>query len=197
MDVKYDNFGFYKVNIDYVKLLYSEDSQVFYDDKQNYNRKPYLGLITQLGGYTYCIPLTSAKSRQLDWANISEHNYVIYENIEFSEIHDNDIYKKINNSDKYKKLISVLEIRKMIPIDDTLYDFIDFSKIADTKYKDLLDKEYNFLKPYKSDILEKSINLYNKQINNNIIKLCYCNFKLLEDTYFQYKLNRKDQSLDG
>ncbi|WP_338633829.1 type III toxin-antitoxin system ToxN/AbiQ family toxin [Sporomusa ovata] len=186
MDIKYDNFGFYKINIDYVKYLHSKDSQVFYDNTPDYSRKPYLGLITQLGGYKYCMPLTSAKPRQLGWANITEHNYVIYEYIASSEIHVNDVYKQVG-TDKFKKLLSVLEIRKMIPVDDTLYDFFDFSRIADTKYKDLLEKEYNFLKSFKNDILNKAEMLYHKQINTNNIKPCYCNFKLLETAFSQYK----------
>lgn len=190
MDIKYDGFGLYKVNTDFVKYLSSKDSQVFYDNAPNYSRKPYLGLVTQLGGYTYCMPLTSAKQRQLDWANITEHNYIIYEHIRSSEIRANDICKRIGQTDTYKKLLAVLEIRKMIPVDDTLYEFIDFSKITDMSYKDLLEKEYKFLKAHKDDILAKAETLYNKQISTNVIKSCYCDFKSLESALSQYKLDQ-------
>ena len=77
MSVEFENFGFYKVNIDYVRYLNSKDFQVFYENNPNYERKPYLGLIIKLGNYKYCIPLTSSKERQLNWANITEHNYLI------------------------------------------------------------------------------------------------------------------------
>lgn len=55
--------------------------------------------------------------------------------------------------------------------------------------KDLLEKEYFFLKPYRDDILEKAEVLYKRQMSTGIIKPCYCNFKLLEEAYNNYKLN--------
>lgn len=185
MNTEFEKFGFYKVNIDYVKYLSSKDGQVFYDGCPNYVRKPFLGLLTNVGGYTYCIPLTSAKQRQLNWSNITEHNYIIYENVKHSELHQNDVYKKIS-SELYKKVLAVLEIRKMIPVSIDLCEYIDFNKETDERYKDLLDKEYNFLKPYKNDILEKAESLYNKQIESKVVKSCYCNFKLLEAALKEY-----------
>ncbi len=186
MSIEFENFGFYKVNIEYIKYLHSKDSEVFYENNPNYERKPYLGLIIKLGNYKYCIPLTSSKERQLNWANTTEHNYLIYEIVKFSEIHSNDVYKRLGNTDDYKKLLAVLEIRKMIPVDDNLCQYIDFSCETDLTYKDLLEKEYQFLKPLKNDILTKAIELYNKQNQTNNIKLCYCNFKILEQAYNQY-----------
>ncbi len=190
MGINYENFGFYKVDINYIKHLHSIDSQVFYKNVSNYQRKPHLGLITKLGEYTYCIPLTSAKKRNLNWSNITEHNYIIYENVKSEELHKNDIYKKIGQADTYKKLLSILEIRKMIPIDEELCEYINFSCETDPSYKDLLEKEYFFLKPYRDDILKKAEVLYEKQMNTGIVKTCYCNFKLLEEAYNNYKLKK-------
>ena len=65
----------------------------------------------------------------------------------------------------------------MIPIDDSLCQYIDFSYENDLTYKDLLEKEYQFLKSLKNDILIKAIDLYDKQIQTNTIKSCYCNLK--------------------
>lgn len=56
----YNDYGFYKVDFNYIKYLHSKYSQVFYDNDPNYSRKPYLGLIINLDIYKYCIPLTSA-----------------------------------------------------------------------------------------------------------------------------------------
>lgn len=193
MSVEFENFGFYKININYIKYLHSQDSQVFYENEPNYSRKPYLGLIIKLGNYKYCIPLTSAKVRQLNWANVSEHNYIIYEIVKVAEIHTNDVYKRLGNTDNYKKLLSVLEIRKMIPVDDNLYEYIDFTKETDISYKDLLEKEYNFIKPLKDNILLKAEELYNKQISTNIIKSCYCTFKILEQAYIDYNRETEEQ----
>jgi protein AbiQ len=190
MEVNYEDFGFYKVDINYIKYLHSVDSQVFYKNVSNYQRKPHLGLITKLGGHTYCIPLTSAKKRHINWSNITEHNYIIYENVKFEEIHSNDVYKKIGQTDTYKKLLSILEIRKMIPVDDELCEFIDFSLETDPSYKDLLEKEYFFLKTYRDEILKKAEVLYEKQKATGEVKSCYCNFKLLEEAYNKYKCKK-------
>ena len=64
-------------------------------------KKPHLGILTRLGGFLYCIPLTSSKPYQLNWNNITEHNYLIYENVKQRELHKNDVYKPLKN-DYYK-----------------------------------------------------------------------------------------------
>ena len=184
----FSNFGLYRIDINYIKYLHSIDDQVFYDSYPGYKRKPYLGIIVNLNDYEYCIPLTSAKVRQLGWANISEHNYIIYENVDLSVIKPDDVYMQIGSSSVCKKLLSVLEIRKMIPVDASLYTFIDFSQEADIAYKALLEKEYRFLLPFKEDILKKANVLHGKQKTSGVIKTCYCTFSKLEQAYEKYKV---------
>lgn len=186
MELQIEKFGFYKIDKEYLKFLHSKDEQVFYEDTKEYERKPHLGIIVGINEMKYCIPLTSAKARHLNWANVSEHNIIIYEMVKQADIHKKDICKRINNTNTYKKIISVLEIRKMIPINDNLYTYIDFSAEKDLSYKDLLEKEYRFLKPLKDTILKKAKDLYMKQKETEVIKLCYCNFNILEKAYYEY-----------
>lgn len=186
MEVQFDKFGFYKVNMDYLKFLNSKDSQVFYENTVEYEKKPHLGILIGINGMEYCIPLTSAKPRQLGWANVSKHNIVVYEVVTQAELHQNDVYKKIGNTNTYKKILAVLEIRKMIPIDSSLYSYIDFNSVSDLQYQDLLEKEYRFLKPLKPSILKKAEELYNKQKSTGVIESCYCNFNILESAYKEY-----------
>ena len=181
----FENFGFYAVDIDYVKYLHSKDNQVFYNASAGYDKKPYLGIIVGLNDFKYCIPLTSAKPKQLNWRNITEHNYLIYEYVRTAALHTNDLYKQIGD-DTYKKFLAVLEIRKMIPVNDSLYSYIEFAKIADPSYLALLQKEYRFLLPYKDAILSKAKTLYKKQKETGVIKNCYCNFILLETALGEY-----------
>ena len=164
METCFRDFGFYTVNIDYIKHLYSKDTQVFYDTTPTYEKKPHLGILARLGGYLYCIPLTSSKSKQLQWKNITEHNYLIYEVVSASELCTNDIFKKIgkDEDDTYKKLLGALEIKKMIPVNESLCSRVDFKKVSDAAYLSLLQKEYNFLFPHKDTILEKAKKLYVK-----------------------------------
>ena len=187
MEENYKKLKFYKVDIDYIKYLNSMDSQVFYKDAANYERKPHLGLVTDIGGFKYCIPLTSAKQRHLKWGNISEHNYVIYEIVACSELKKNDVYKKHGNTDKYKKILAVLEIRKMIPLDEDLCHYINFSEVEDPQYRALLEKEYYFLKPHFENIVDKARKLYVNQKKTGIVKNYYCSFDILEQAYSSYK----------
>lgn len=192
MQVQFEKFGFYRINRDYLKYLHSKDSQVFYEATKKYEKKPYLGIIVELGDMKYCIPLTSAKPRQLNWANISKHNLIIYENVYQSELHTNDVYKIIGTSNVYKKILSVLEMRKMIPINDNLCTYIEFDKVGNIPYQNLLEKEYRFLKPLKSVILKKVTALYNKQKSTGVIESCHCNFDTLEIAYHEYVQNHPE-----
>lgn len=186
MVVKFDNYGFYKIENDYLRYLNSKDSQVFFEDTKEYERKPHLGIVVGINDMKYCIPLTSAKPRHLGWANVSKHNIVIYEVVSKSEIHRNDVCKGLGTTGKYKKIIGVLEIRKMVPINDQLCTYIDFSNESDQAYKALLEKEYRFLKPLKGSILKKAEELYIKQKKTGIVESCYCTFNILESAYNEY-----------
>ncbi|MBP1889788.1 protein AbiQ [Clostridium moniliforme] len=187
--VEYEKIGLYRIDIDYVKYLHDKDSQVFYTSQDNYYKKPYLGLIANLNGYKYCIPLTSRKPHHRNWKNVTPHNYIIYEIVKKRELQHGDIYKQLGNTDKYKKILSVLEIRKMIPVKNGLYKYIDFNEIDNSDgYRDLLYKEYNFIKKIKNSILSKAEKLYNDQINTGIIGKCYCNFSILEEAMKNYRV---------
>ncbi|MDY2698121.1 MAG: type III toxin-antitoxin system ToxN/AbiQ family toxin [Lachnospiraceae bacterium] len=186
MEVQFENYGFYKIEREYLRFLNSKDSQFFFEDTEEYEKKPHLGIVVGINGMKYCIPLTSAKPRHLGWANVSKHNIVIYEMVDKSEIHRKDVCKKIGTTNTYKKIMAVLEIRKMVPVNDSLCTYIDFSCESDGDYKSLLEKEYRFLKPLKDTILKKAAELYSKQKETGIIESCYCSFGVLEAAYNEY-----------
>ena len=117
---------------------------------------------------------------------MSKHNLIVYEIVKKSELCSNDIYKSISNTDTYKKILAVLEIRKMVPINDKLCTYIKFDDVQDSSYKNLLEKEYRFLKPHKQTILKKAAALYEKQKKTGIIESYYCNFEILENAYKEY-----------
>lgn len=190
MEIQFDNYGFYEIERNYLRFLHSKDSQVFFEDTKKYKRKPYLGIVVGINDMKYCIPLTSAKKRHLGWKNVSRHNIVIYEVVSKSKIHKNDIYKRLGTTDRYKKILAVLEIRKMIPINNQLCTYIDFSNESNQNYKALLEKEYRFLKPLKNSILKKAVKLYSKQTETGIVEPCCCTFKVLESAYNEYISNK-------
>ena len=48
----------------------------------------------------------------------------------------------------------------MIPVPEGLYSKVDFSVLIDTKYRDLLEKEYRFYQKIQNGILSKASQIY-------------------------------------
>ena len=173
----------YTVDNSYVKQLYLEDSEVFYEPV-NYDNKPYVGIIIQNGNIPYFIPLSSAKPKHLKWANVSKTNYLIYEMLPpaFSPVPSDWVYSINNNGIKH--ILSVLEIKKMIPVPPQYYAPIVFSQISDKSYAALLQKEYKFLKPLEAKIRQKAAVLYNQQRQSGVVIPFACDFSRLERIYY-------------
>lgn len=170
--------NFYTIDIEYIKYLYSFDTEVYFNKKRHdYENKPYVGIIIYDDEIPYFVPLTSAKPKHLKLKNTGIDYLVIYEYIEESEIHSKDIILRTND-DKIKKLLSVVDLRKAIPVAEGYYHQID---IRSHKDRDLLAKEYEFCKRKRNTIFNKTINIINHQKKTNEIKFAYCNFNLLEE----------------
>ena len=63
MTICFDNFGFYNIDIDYLKYLHDIDPEVQFDADKLYDRKPFLGILVVIGEYNYFLPLTSSKPK--------------------------------------------------------------------------------------------------------------------------------------
>ncbi len=175
----------YTVDEVYVNTLNKIDSEVYYNTT-GYDRKPYIGIIVVSGGYNYFIPLSSAKPKHKTWKNVTEYNYLVYEFVDVSKMTEKSIYVAKKDSSEVKHIVAVLEIRKMIPVPDGLYHEIDIAKIPDAAYRDLLKKEYRFLKPLFTTIQKKANNIYQFQIKTGKVFPLFCDFRKLEticDTY--------------
>ena len=186
MDGAFEKLGFYRMDIQYIQHLYQFDQQVYFDTYASYARKPYLGILVGICDHQYCIPLTSAKPKHLSWSNVSNHNYVIFEFAKQSELKPSDISKPIGNGETHKKILAVLEIGKMIPVDPSVYSRVDFHLETDAAYKDLLEKEYFFLKSRLDGIIRKATDLYMYQEATGMVSPCHCNFKALESALIDY-----------
>lgn len=169
---------FYTIDIDYIKYLYSFDTEVYFNKKRHdYENKPYIGTIIFNDEIPYFVPLTSAKPKHLKLKNTGIDYLVIYENIDESEIREKDIIKRLNNN-TIKKLISIVDLKKAIPVADGCYHEID---IRHHKDRDLLAKEYEFCKRKKNTIFNKTLSIIRHQKKTKEIKFGYCNFYLLEE----------------
>ena len=209
--MKFDKIQFVYIDVDYLRYLHSIDSEIFFDEKNNYEAKPHLGILLNNNKREYVIPLTSAKEKHRTWADVSAGWYRIYEIIDttITPVCGDDIVVDIKNQEIIKKLdkdklvnykqriISVLDMRKMFPVDKKIYKEIRFivagnvSK-ADQQRHFLMLKEYNFLSNIKEDIENKTTKIYDKQIKEKRVLKYHCNYKRLEEALDKY-LETKDK----
>ena len=185
MNVSFENFGLYNVDVDYLRYLNSIEPEVQFSDDKDYEQKPFLGIVILIDDYSYFIPLTSGKRKHAKWKNVGAAHYLVYEQVEKSELRRNDIFKSISDSEALK-IFAALDIKKMIPVKEGLYSRLEFSSLSDRKYADLLEKEYRFCQKIQDGILVKAKQIYTEQKKSGVVHPIYCNFAKLEsacDTY--------------
>ena len=203
--MKFNKIQFVYIDVDYLKYLHDIDSEFFFDEKKNYDVKPHLGILLNNNKREYVIPLTSAKEKHKNWADVSADWYRIYEIIDttITPVDENDIVVEIKNQEIIKtldkdnlenfkqRIISVLDMRKMFPVDKKLYKevkFVVYGNVpkADQQKHFLMLKEYNFLSNIKEDIEKKTTKIYDKQIEKKKVLKYHCNYKKLEEALDKY-----------
>lgn len=177
--VEAKGFGFYTINPNYLRYLYETDSEVYYNPQYWVTKKPFVGIVIGLGDYNYFIPLTSAKEKHKKWKNIGEMHFLVYEIVDSSVYIPGNIYKFGSMGEKLH-ILSVLDIKKMIPVPDGEYEYIDFNLLEDERYKILFKKEYSFCHQIRRIILRNAGRLYFDQMENGNVKAMCCDFKKLE-----------------
>ncbi len=186
MTVRFDNLGFYNVDTRYLQYLNTIEPEVQFTQEKDYTQKPFLGILVIIDTYTYFIPLTSGKPKHAKWKNVGPAHYLIYEQVPKAELRKRDIYKSISETDALQ-IFAALDLKKMIPVADGLYSRIEFAKLEDQKYADLLEKEYRFCQKIQDGILSKVTQIYREQKETGKVYPMYCNFSRLEDACNQYR----------
>jgi len=182
------DMNFYSVDLSYIEALYAQDHEVYRNIiDSNYERKPYIGILTHINGRDYLIPLTSPKIKHVKWHYKTKTSFLIYETIDRSLLSTHDIFKVIPGSTDVNKILSVIDIKKMIPVKHGIYTYIDISMEQNLQYKSLLTKEYQFIKAIRREIVESASAIYNKLLNGELIKFG-CNFLLLESICDSYTI---------
>ena len=69
----------------------------------------------QESGIEYVIPLSSAKEKHKTWKNIETDRFLIYENCGKSSVSARAICKE-NGDGSVKHILSVIDLKKMLPI---------------------------------------------------------------------------------
>lgn len=185
MNVQYNDFGLYTVNTEYLRYLYEHDSEVQFSEHKPYEKKPFVGIIAFIGAYTYFIPLTSAKQKHSHWKLVGKEHYLIYNIVDKARVAKKDIIKPYNDGEVIK-IFAAIDIKKMIPVPNGLYSKIDFDKIDDDKYRDLLMHEFLFCQGIQDGILAKAKEAYIKQKFTSKVFPMFCNYAKLEQACNKY-----------
>lgn len=205
--MKFDKVQFVYIDIDYLEYLHEIEPEIYFDkDDPNYKLKPHLGILLNNDGREYVIPLTSGKDKHKDWADVTANWYRIYEVIDITkdpvkandvivEIKNQDILKKIDKDkqkDYRQRILSVLDLRKMFPVDECVYKKVKFDissgmPRSDNQRTFLMIKEYNFLTEIADEIEKKATKIYDKQIIKNKVLKYHCDYRKLEKAFDKYK----------
>lgn len=90
------------------------------------------------------------------------------------------------------KQYAVLNLNNMFPVPKTERTYVDINRIADVNYKNLLRKEYRFIKVNEKKIMKNAQVVYSHKIHSgnktNLGKRCN-DFLLLEEKAKLYKNN--------
>lgn len=175
---------FVNVNLVYLQYLHEVCSEVYFKS-EDYENKPYLGVLLSQGNRKYVLPLTSAKEKHKLWRNAYPDRFLIYAIENKNQMAKQGVYVDIEGGDTVKHIFAAVDLKKMIPVTDDVLSSVDINSHEDDsddvkKYKDLLNKEYSFCIRIVDDILTKASRIYDKQMTTGKVTMFSCDFRALE-----------------
>ena len=164
---------FYKIDEEYIQFL------------QNYEKK-YRGF-SKVPNIKYLNRNKFAFGAVL---SINEYNYYVALS-SFDKKQEANILIRIPG-DK-KEIKGSLRFNYMIPVPRECLEKLIIKNIKDDKYRNLLNKEFDFCIKNSEKIIDKAYKIYNMVTNNKkqILTDNSCDFKLLEEGYKQYICEKK------
>lgn len=158
---------FYEINSAYIDYLVPFSPHLFHNKQANQkNSRKYIGIVLSINDCDYFVPLSSFKKK----------HFKMKESIDFMKI----------------KQYAVLNLNNMFPVPKTERTYVDINRIADVNYKNLLRKEYRFIKVNEKKIMKNAQVVYSHKIHSgnktNLGKRCN-DFLLLEEKAKLYKNN--------
>lgn len=164
-----DSLRLYKIDIDYIKYLYSFDNRVQFntDKSDEYSAKrPYLGIVLRIDQYNYFVPLEHPRLSHRKMKN----NIFIY---------------KIHNGN-----YGILGFNNMIPVKkEELIEF-DINK-EKPSYRHILISQYHYCNKNVEEIRRRAEETYERSQKNSFLRSVCCNFKLLEEKCLFYSKYKK------
>ena len=172
-----------EIEKDYINYLRNFDKFVLKPDEKDYKKeRKYLGVVFSCDSFDYFIPFSSPDKKD-DYdkdGKIRKSSMVVI--------------RMIEKQKEENKLLGTLRLNSIIPIcnKDVIKKY-DILQEKDIFYKNLLFKEFNFIKENKETIITKAKKLYTLKINNSKIPMLnfVCNFKLLEEKSLEYTFTKE------
>ena len=183
----------YEVTEAYVSYLRRFEPKKILSNADQKNTRKFIGIIIKKGKYNYVVPLSSPKFGK-------DFELKGYTGTELPTDYTSKKYKKdvVLLKDTTEPVVfmysvdpdgidfySKIQCNNMIPVPDSELIKVDVNAEPDIAYKNLLQKEINFVRKNETDIIKKHINpVYNNRINNRMsigyIRLATPDFALLE-----------------
>ncbi|ASU40241.1 hypothetical protein hmeg3_19400 [Herbaspirillum sp. meg3] len=156
---------FYTVKNEYIAHLRGVDKNV----PENYGgKRPYVGVVIEINGCKYLAPLTSYKPKQDGFKN-------------------SPAIMKLHERGNPANKLGMIQLSNMIPVTDDVVVELDLTK-EDPKYQRMLQKQLEFIKTQRDEIVDKTTKLYKlvcTDKNPFYVKLS-CDFANLETALQEY-----------
>lgn len=169
---------FYTVSEDYLAFLQQHDASVPNSAGAGYKvKKPFVGVVLEIGTHKFIAPLTSYKESQ---DKIDNSNCTAFK-----------LHERTNPDNK----LGMIALRFMIPVLDSEIAELDV-KNQDQKYQKMLHMQYEFIKTTDAEIKERAAKLYEHVVIKRTpfyVKIS-CKIPTLVDEYRNYKSNKAEGS---
>lgn len=160
---------FYHISTSYINYL-KQFQRHIWDNEEKGRKRPYIGLVLEIGDYKYYAPMTSPKPKHTKIPESIDLKKIIYQN----------------------QLTGVINLNNLIPVQDSDVELVDLNKLSvqDSKYHDLLNNQIIIIRKKHAEIIKDSNLIYKIKTRNyngyvNLKKRCY-DFILLEKKCSEY-----------
>lgn len=181
MNLKRGNYDFvFDEESFFIRLLlkYMEegnkiDSQTFFDiENDHYDNKPFVLVKVFSDGHIkdlMAIPLESGKPFMNGWLDINKRKgtFLIFDYINKAlKTRKDKVCKKTNNPDILKRIDGAVFVSKSLFVKEGVYHIINIEDETDSS-REILEREWSFIKTIMPQILERFADEYYKQIVNS------------------------------
>ena len=149
----------YSVSDAYIQYLRKHNPNVYSNKVENrIHTRKYIGVVIELAGYKYYIPMSSPKDTDYQIAGTGK---VIKKSIvPIMRI-------VIKNNKGEKELKGTLRISHMIPVPETELELYDLDNEPDVEYKNLVQNEVVFIRKHREKIIANAQLIYKQKKAND------------------------------